>query len=117
MLEPGSPAPAFTLPDQNGRPVSLSDYRGRRLILYFYPKDSSPGCTRQALAFAAAWARFREAGIEVVGVSPDSVASHQRFAEKNALPFPLLSDPERLAIEAYGVWQDEYSGLRVPRIR
>ncbi|MBR7056291.1 MAG: peroxiredoxin [Oscillospiraceae bacterium] len=107
MLEPGSPAPAFTLPDQNGRPVSLSDYRGRRLILYFYPKDSSPGCTRQAQAFAAAWARFREAGIEVVGVSPDSVASHQRFAEKNALPFPLLSDPERLAIEAYGVWQEK----------
>ncbi|MBR6097123.1 MAG: peroxiredoxin [Oscillospiraceae bacterium] len=107
MLEPGSPAPAFTLPDQNGRPVSLSDYRGRRLILYFYPKDSSPDCTRQALAFAAAWARFREAGIEVVGVSPDSVASHQRFAEKYALPFPLLSDPERLAIEAYGVWQEK----------
>ena len=107
MLEPGSPAPAFTLPDQNGRPVSLSDYRGRRLILYFYPKDSSPGCTRQAQAFAAACQRFREAGIEVVGVSPDSVASHQRFAEKNALPFPLLSDPERLAIEAYGVWHEK----------
>lgn len=107
MLEPGSPAPAFALPDQNGRPVSLSDYRGRRLILYFYPKDSSPGCTRQALAFAAACDRFREAGIEVIGISRDSVASHQRFAEKYALPFPLLSDPERRAIEAYGVWQEK----------
>lgn len=107
MLEPGSPAPAFALPDQNGQTVCLSEFRGRRLILYFYPKDSSPGCTRQAQAFAAACARFREAGIEVVGVSRDSVASHQRFAEKYALPFPLLSDPERQAIEAYGVWQEK----------
>ena len=109
MLEPGSPAPAFALPDQNGQTVSLSDYRGRPLILYFYPKDSTPGCTRQALAFADAYDRFRAAGIEVLGISRDSAASHRRFAEKNALPFPLLSDPERLAIEAYGVWQEKKS--------
>ena len=109
MLEPGRSAPAFALPDQNGQTVSLSDYRGRPLILYFYPKDSTPGCTRQALAFADAYDRFRAAGIEVLGVSRDSVASHRRFAEKNALPFPLLSDPERLAIEAYGVWQEKKS--------
>ena len=109
MLEPGRSAPAFALPDQNGQTVSLSDYRGRPLILYFYPKDSTPGCTRQALAFADAYDRFRAAGIAVVGVSRDSVASHRRFAEKNALPFPLLSDPERLAIEAYGVWQEKKS--------
>lgn len=109
MLEPGRSAPAFALPDQNGQTVSLSDYRGRPLILYFYPKDSTPGCTRQALAFADAYDRFRAAGIAVVGISRDSVASHRRFAEKNALPFPLLSDPERLAIEAYGVWQEKKS--------
>ncbi|MBR4425662.1 MAG: thioredoxin-dependent thiol peroxidase [Oscillospiraceae bacterium] len=109
MLEPGRSAPAFALPDQNGQTVSLSDYRGRPLILYFYPKDSTPGCTRQALAFADAYDRFRAAGIAVVGVSRDSAASHRRFAEKNALPFPLLSDPERLAIEAYGVWQEKKS--------
>lgn len=113
MLEPGCPAPAFALPDQNGQTVSLSDYRGRTLILYFYPKDSTPGCTRQALAFAAVYDRFRAAGIEVLGVSRDSVASHRRFAEKNALPFPLLSDPERLAVEAYGVWQEKKSAGKV----
>lgn len=113
MLEPGTHAPDFTLPDQNGQAVSLSDYRGRRLILYFYPKDSTPGCTRQAQAFAAAYERFREAGIEVVGVSKDSVASHRRFAEKNALPFPLLSDPERRTIQGYGVWQEKKSAGKV----
>ena len=109
MLEPGRSAPAFALPDQNGQTVRLSDYRGRPLILYFYPKDSTPGCTRQAKAFAEAYDRFRAAGIEVLGISRDSAASHRRFAEKNALPFPLLSDPERLAIEAYGVWQEKKS--------
>ena len=107
MPEPGSPAPAFTLPDQSGKAVSLSDYRGRQLILYFYPKDSSPGCTRQAQAFAALNGDFAARGAVVLGVSKDSVSSHAKFAEKYALPFTLISDPERLAIEAYGVWQEK----------
>ena len=107
MLEVGTKAPAFTLPDKSGNLVSLSDFAGKKVVLYFYPKDSTPGCTRQACAFAAAYEEFGELNTVVIGVSRDSAASHQRFAEKNGLPFILLSDPERAAIEAYGVWQEK----------
>ena len=107
MLEAGTKAPDFTLPDKDGRPVSLSDFRGKRVVLYFYPRDDTPGCTRQACAFAAAYDAFRELDAVVIGVSRDSAASHRKFAEKHGLPFVLLSDPERRAIEAYGVWQEK----------
>ena len=107
MLEAGMKAPDFTLPDKDGTPVSLSDFLGNRVVLYFYPKDNTPGCTRQACAFAGAYSEFRQLGAVVIGVSRDSTTSHQKFAEKNSLPFILLSDPERLAIEAYGVWQEK----------
>ncbi len=107
MLEPGTKAPQFTLPDQNGNPVSLSDFLGKKVVLYFYPRDNTPGCTRQAVAFAQQYAEFERRGVVVIGVSKDSVASHLKFAEKNALPFLLLADPERQAIEAYGVWQEK----------
>ena len=107
MLEVGMKAPAFTLPDKDGNPVSLSDYLGKKVVLYFYPRDNTPGCTRQALAYAALNAEFAARGAAVIGISKDSSASHQKFAEKNALPFVLLSDPERRAIEAYGVWQEK----------
>ena len=107
LLTPGTPAPDFTLPDQTGNPVRLSDFRGKTVVLYFYPKDNTPGCTRQACAFAAAYEAFRSRNAVVIGVSKDSTASHQRFAAKYDLPFVLLSDPERQAIEAYGVWQEK----------
>ena len=107
MLTVGSKAPDFTLTDREGRTVSLSDFRGKKVVVYFYPKDNTPGCTRQACAFAGAYAAFREKNVEVIGISRDSTASHQRFAEKYNLPFILLSDPERQAIEAYGVWQEK----------
>ena len=107
MLEVGTKAPEFTLPDKDGNNVSLSDFRGKKVVLYFYPKDNTPGCTRQACAFAGAYSQFEALGTVVIGVSRDSQASHQRFAEKNSLPFILLSDPERLAIEAYGVWKEK----------
>ena len=107
MLEAGSKAPAFTLPDQDGRTVSLEDFRGKKVILYFYPKDNTPGCTRQAQAFAALNGQFEAKNAVVIGVSKDSVASHRKFAEKYELPFTLLSDPDRQAIEAYGVWQEK----------
>ena len=100
-------APDFTLCDKNGRAVSLSDFQGQRVVLYFYPKDNTPGCTRQACAFAGAYAEFERRGIAVIGISRDSVASHEKFAEKYSLPFTLLSDPDRIAIEAYGVWQEK----------
>ena len=100
-------APQFTLTDANGNTVSLSDFLGKKVVLYFYPKDNTPGCTRQACAFAGAYDAFRERGVEVIGISRDSVASHAKFAEKYGLPFILLSDPERVAIEAYGVWQEK----------
>ena len=107
MLEPGSKAPAFTLPDQDGKPVSLGDFPGKKIILYFYPKDNTPGCTRQAQAFAALQDQFAAKNAVIVGVSKDSVASHRKFADKYSLPFTLLSDPDRQAIEAYGVWQEK----------
>ncbi len=107
MLEPGTKAPQFTLPDQNGNPVSLSDFLGKKVVLYFYPRDNTAGCTRQAVAFAQQYAEFERRGVVVIGISKDSVASHLKFAEKNALPFLLLADPERQAIEAYGVWQEK----------
>ncbi|MBE6633169.1 MAG: thioredoxin-dependent thiol peroxidase [Ruminococcaceae bacterium] len=107
MITEGMQAPEFTLSDANGGKVSLSDFRGQRVVLYFYPKDSTPGCTRQACAFAGAYEGFRRLGAAVIGVSRDSVASHARFAEKNGLPFILLSDPDRTALEAYGVWQEK----------
>ena len=107
MLEVGAKAPGFTLRDQNGREVSLSDFLGQKVVLYFYPKDHTPGCTRQACAFAGAYGEFQKRNVAVIGVSRDSVASHVKFAEKHGLPFILLSDPERIAIEAYGVWQEK----------
>lgn len=107
MLEVGTKAPDFTLPDKEGKPVSLSDFAGKRVVLYFYPKDNTPGCTRQACAFAGAYEAFKELDAVVIGISKDSVASHQKFAEKYNLPFVLLSDPELTAIQAYGVWQEK----------
>ncbi len=107
MLEEGMKAPEFELEDKDGNTVRLSDYYGRKVVLYFYPKDNTPGCTRQACAFAGAYAGFKSMNIAVIGISRDSVSSHQRFAEKYGLPFVLLSDPDRKAIEAYGVWQEK----------
>ena len=109
MLEAGMQAPDFTLPDKDGNAVSLSGFRGKKVVLYFYPKDNTPGCTRQACAFAASYGAFLGKGAVVIGVSKDSVFSHAKFAEKYSLPFVLLSDPERIAIEKYGVWQEKKS--------
>ena len=100
-------APNFTLSDKDGNQVSLSDFLGKKVVLYFYPKDNTPGCTRQACAFAGAYGEFQKKGVEVIGVSKDSVASHVKFAEKHGLPFILLSDPNLDAINAYGVWQEK----------
>lgn len=107
MLQAGSKAPDFTLPDQDGNPVALSDFRGKRVVLYFYSKDNTAGCTRQANAFAGAYEDFRNQNVAVIGVSKDSAASHRKFADKFNLPFILLSDPELQAIQAYGVWQEK----------
>lgn len=107
MLSIGTKAPDFTLIDQNGRSVSLSDFSGKRIVLYFYPKDNTPGCTRQACAFAGAYEEFKALDVVVIGISKDSSASHQKFAQKYDLPFLLLSDPELVAIQAYGVWQEK----------
>ena len=107
MLEIGMKAPDFTLNDQNGNAVSLSDFLGKKVVLYFYPKDNTPGCTRQACAFAGAYQQFAEKNVVVIGISRDSVASHVKFAQKYDLPFRILSDPELQAIEAYGVWQEK----------
>ena len=107
MLNVGEKAPEFTLPDRNGQPVRLSDFAGKRVVLYFYPRDNTPGCTRQACAFARLYEEFQALNAVVVGVSKDSVASHDKFAQKYGLPFVLLSDPELLAIQAYGVWQEK----------
>ena len=107
MLEVGMKAPAFTLSDMDGHAVSLGDFAGKKVVLYFYPKDNTPGCTRQACAFAAAYEGFKANNVAVIGISKDSVASHQKFAQKYDLPFILLSDPELQAIQAYGVWQEK----------
>ena len=107
MLEIGTKAPAFILPDKDGNTVSLTDFAGKKVVLYFYPKDNTPGCTRQACAFAGAYQEFKKINAVVIGISKDSVASHQKFAEKYSLPFILLSDPELTAIQAYGVWQEK----------
>ena len=107
MLKTGTQAPNFTLQNQDGKEVSLSDFRGKKVVLYFYSKDNTAGCTRQACAFASHYDAFKDMGAEVIGISKDSAASHQRFAQKHSLPFILLADPERKAIEAYGVWQEK----------
>lgn len=107
MLEAGTKAPLFTLPDQTGAMVSLSDFTSKKVILYFYPKDNTPGCTKQACSFRDIYSQLEEAGVQVLGVSKDSIRSHKGFAEKQSLPFPLLSDPELAAITAYDVWQEK----------
>ena len=107
MLEVGMKAPEFTLSDKDGNAVSLSDFLGKKVVLYFYPKDNTPGCTRQACAFAAAYEGFKSRDVVVIGISKDSVASHLKFAQKHDLPFILLSDPELQTIQAYGVWQEK----------
>lgn len=107
MLEVGIKAPDFTLLNQNGDNISLSDYRGRKVILYFYPKDNTPGCTKQACGFAENYPQFIDKGAVILGVSKDSVASHKKFEEKYQLPFVLISDPELVAIKAYDVWQEK----------
>ncbi len=107
MLEVGTKAPGFTLLDKDGNEVSLSDFAGKKIVLYFYPRDNTPGCTRQACAFAGAYAGFQEKDVVVIGISKDSVASHAKFAEKHSLPFILLSDPELIAIQGYDVWKEK----------
>ena len=107
MLETGTKAPDFSLPDQNGSTVRLSDFQGKKVVLYFYSKDNTPGCTRQACAFAASYEQFKTRNVIVIGISKDSIASHLKFAQKHGLPFILLSDPELQAIQAYGVWQEK----------
>ncbi len=107
MLETGIKAPEFALHDKEGKEVSLSDFLGKRVVLYFYPKDNTPGCTRQACAFAKNFQKFKDRNVVVIGISKDSVASHQKFAEKYELPFVLLSDPDLKAIQAYDVWKEK----------
>ena len=107
MLEVGTKAPDFTLPDHNGNMHSLSEYRGKKVILYFYPKDNTPGCTKQACGFAERYPKFTDKGAVVLGISKDSVASHKKFEEKYGLPFTILSDPERKVIQAYDVWKEK----------
>lgn len=107
MLANGTKAPDFTLPDQNRQPRKLSEYLGQRVILYFYPRDMTAGCTKQACAFAELYPQFREKGAAVLGISKDSVASHKKFEEKYGLPFELLSDPEKTVIQAYDVWKEK----------
>ncbi|MBE6671465.1 MAG: thioredoxin-dependent thiol peroxidase [Ruminococcaceae bacterium] len=107
MIDIGMKAPDFVLSDKNGNTVSLSDFLGKKVVLYFYPKDNTPGCTRQGCAFAASYDEFKTKNIEVIGISRDSVSSHVKFAEKYNLPFILLSDPELVAIKAYDVWQEK----------
>ncbi len=107
MLNIGDKAPGFTLKDKDGADVSLSDFAGQKVVLYFYPKDNTSGCTKQACAFAGLYGQLKKKGAVVIGVSRDSVASHTKFAEKYSLPFILLSDPELEVIKAYGVWQEK----------
>ena len=107
MLEAGVKAPEFSLQDKDGNIVSLKDFLGKKVVVYFYPKDSTPGCTRQACSFRNNYGEYKKMGIEVIGISKDSVKSHANFAAKQELPFILLADPERQAIEAYDVWQEK----------
>lgn len=107
MLEVGIKAPEFTLYNQNNEVVSLSDYLGQKVILYFYPKDNTPGCTKQACGFKDLYPQIQEAGAVVLGISKDSVASHKKFETKYQLPFPILSDPELSVIQAYDVWKEK----------
>lgn len=107
MLSAGIKAPEFTLPDKDGHQISLKDFRGKKVVLYFYPKDNTPGCTRQACAFRDAYDGFKREDITVIGISQDSTASHQEFTDQYQLPFVLLSDPEHIAIKAYDVWQQK----------
>jgi peroxiredoxin Q/BCP len=107
MLEIGTKAPEFTLPDQNGEMRALKDFRGKKVVLYFYPKDMTAGCSKQACGFAELYPHFMEKGAVVLGVSKDSVASHKKFEEKFGLPFPLLSDTEKEVIQAYDVWKEK----------
>ena len=105
MLEKGTPAPVFTTSDQNGKKISLSDFIGKKVILYFYPKDNTPGCTQEACNLRDNYEYMLSKGYVVLGVSPDSEASHKKFTEKQNLPFPLLSDPDKAIMTSYGVWQ------------
>jgi len=107
MLEIGTKAPEFSLPDQNGEIHNLSDYLGKKVILYFYPKDMTAGCTSQACSFGSLYPQFREKGAVILGVSADSVESHKKFEEKHGLPFTLLSDPQKAVIQAYDVWKEK----------
>lgn len=107
MLEAGTKAPDFTLNDKDGNPVTLSSFRGKKVVLYFYPKDDTPGCTREACAFAGAYDVYSQKGVEVIGVSKDNEKSHGKFAEKFKIPFILVSDPELTVIKAYDVWQEK----------
>ena len=107
QLQAGEMAPDFKSTTQDGEPLTLADLRGQRTILYFYPKDNTPGCTRQACAFAGAFGQFKALNTVVIGVSKDSTASHRKFADKYTLPFTLLSDPELTVLQAYGVWQEK----------
>ena len=106
-MKVGTLAPDFTLPDKDGNPVTLSSFRGRKVVVYFYPRDNTPGCTRQACAFAKAYDAFAQKNVVVIGISKDSVVSHQKFAQKYELPFILVSDPELQAIQGFGVWQEK----------
>ncbi len=107
MVEAGQPAPDFSLSDQNGQPVTLAQFRGTPVVLYFYPKDDTPGCTKEACAFRDARETYEAAGAKVIGVSPDNPASHKKFAEKYQLPFTLAADPERTVCQSYGVWKEK----------
>ena len=107
MLEKGTKAPEFSLPDENGEIRNLSDYKGKKLILYFYPRDNTPGCTKQACGFGELYPQFGEKGVEIIGISKDSVASHKKFKEKYSLPFTILSDTELQTIQAYDVWHEK----------
>ena len=107
MLKTGDRAPDFLLADKNGKKYSIKDFSGKKTVLYFYPRDNTPGCTRQACAFAGAYSEFQRKGVNVVGISKDSADSHRKFAEKYFLPFVILSDPDLEAIKAYGVWQEK----------
>ena len=107
MLKVGTKAPAFSLPDQNGQVHSLEEYRGKKVILYFYPRDNTPGCTKQACGYSQLYPQFQEKGAVVIGISKDTVASHKRFEEKQGLTFTILSDPELKVIQAYDVWKEK----------